>query len=74
MGSSLASSSPTPTPAGPEATARDPLSIPSDVTTSTECVALTSLGIDSGSRAVASGPARRRSGRRCKRTAHADSP
>jgi len=31
MGSSLASSSPTPAPAGPEATARDPLSIPSDV-------------------------------------------
>jgi len=31
MGSPLASSSPTPAPAGPEATARDPLSIPSDV-------------------------------------------
>src|SRR5690242_21405287 len=31
MGSSVASSSPTPPPAGPEATARDPLSIPSDV-------------------------------------------
>jgi DNA-binding NtrC family response regulator len=31
MGSSLASSSPVPTPAAPEGTARDPLSIPSDV-------------------------------------------
>src|ERR1043166_8622740 len=31
MGSPLASSSPTPAPAGPEATARDPLSIPGDV-------------------------------------------
>src|ERR1043166_4383385 len=31
MGSPLASSSPTPAPAGPEASARDPLSIPSDV-------------------------------------------